>query len=194
MGNIDDLLQKLSPASIAASVEKKYFAFLLAYRIVQNTVSSPAEHDRQLGLFYKGLMAACVSIGGDMDFGIACERARFIIDRIYEHQYGGNYSSAYKDATTGMNGGLHGQFQMIMQHLMDEERQNFIAKCFVEAVDQHDFESKCVLISNFLEKYGRHLGDDIEIGRPEKYAHKYKEIVESYSQALSKNAVMFNSF
>jgi hypothetical protein len=194
MGNVDDLLKKLSPSSIAANVEEKYYSFLLNYRVKHNTVTSPFEHDHQLGKFYKRIMSACVSIGGDMDPAIACERAKSIINRSYSDKFGGNYSSAYKDAKTGMNGGLHGQFQMIMNHLIDEERRNYITKSFVQEVDQHDFEAKCSFIRAFLEKYGQHLGDDIEIGRPEKYAHMYQDIIVSYSRAISNSASLFNSF
>lgn len=194
MGNVDDLLQKLSPSSMATNVEEKYYSFLLDYRAERNTVTSPSEHDRQLGKFYKRIMSACVSIGGDMDPAIACERAKSIIIRVYNDKFGGNYSSAYKDAKTGINGGLHGQFQMIMQHLMDEERRNYITKSFVQEVDEHDFESKCDFIRKFLEKFGQHLGDDIEIGRPEKYAHRYQDIIVSYSRAISNSASLFNSF
>lgn len=194
MGNVDDLLQKLSPSSIAENVEKKYFSFLLNYRTEQNTVTSPSEHDHQLGRFYQSIMSACISIGGEMEPGIAQERAKAIIIRTYNDKFGGNYSSAYKDATTGMNGGLYGQFEMIMHHLIDEERRNFVTRAFVQEVDEHCFEDKCEFIRGFLERYGRHLGDDIEIERPEKYAHRYQDIIVSYSRAISNNAAMFNSF
>jgi len=190
----DTFLAKLSPGNIADKVDKKYHNYLLGYRINSNTITTSKEHDEALGTFMKGLVESCISNGGDINLDHAISKSRLIINQSYERKFRGNYTSAFKDAKSGANGGLHAQFQMLVEHHLYEERELHIQRIFNQYINQHDFDSKCEFIKGFLDKYGKHLGDDIETNRPERYTHRYIEIVRSYVDALSQTSGMFNSF
>ena len=84
-------------------------------------------------------------------------------------------------------------FQIIAEHLTNEARQLYISQLFDRIVEPTEWEGKVEIIRAFFANYGRSLGNDIDTNNPERYAHRFDDIIIAFSNAISQTSGLFNS-
>jgi hypothetical protein len=62
---------------------------------------------------------------------------------------------------------------------------------FDSRVAPNDFEAKVEIIRQFIVRFGAQLGSSVHANRPERYAHDYRPLIESYIQGLQATSSIF---
>ena len=192
MASIENLLSELDERTIAQRIGIPHDEARMRYHLNSNTVRSFDEFTEAIGHYYNYQFTTCVSNGGSLVASEAAGRAKEMIESEY-HRSQGDIVAAYNDAHDGTNGGMRKVLDIITEGLKAESVERYIRDVFDRHVTPNSWEQKVEIIRRFIDRYGVHLSSSIRSDQPERYAHKYEELIRSYVTALKQTSAIFRS-
>ena len=187
---IHGLLNALSEQTIAEQIGIPHDEARVRYAVNSNTVDDFDEYTRALGDYYNYHFTACVSNGGQLTLSEASGRAKELLERDYRRR-NGDIVSAFNDAHDGTNGGLRAQLDIVAEGLKVESVERYIRSAFERYVAPNAWEDKVSIIAELIAHCGPHLGPSIRADQPERYAHKYDDLIRAYVNALQQASSVF---
>lgn len=187
---INYLFSELDERNIAQKVGIKQDTTRMRYSLESNTVDNFNEFSWVIGDFYNYQFTACISQGGKLSAAEASSRAKELIEREYRRR-GSDIVGAYNDAHDGTNGGLRAVLDVIAEGLKTESVERFIRDTFDRYVTPNSWNKKVEMIQQFIDYCGNHLSSSIHRDQPERYAHNYQELIQSYVTALQQTSSIF---
>ncbi len=184
------LISELDERNIAQRNGIKHDTARMRYFLKSNTVNTFNEFNWVIGDFYNYQFTACVSQGGKLSTAEASSRAKELIEREYRRR-GSDIVGAYNDAHDGTNGGLRAVLDVIAEGLKAESVERFIRDTFDRYVTPNSWNKKVEIIRQFIDYCGNHLSSSIRRDQPERYAHNYQELIQSYVTALQQTSSIF---
>ena len=190
MATITTILDALDERSIAQAIGIPHDEARLSYRLQSNTVSDFDEFTHIVGEYVQHHSFRCIASGGRLSRADAGGRAKEILEQAYRRQ-NGDLVTAYNDAHDGTNGGLRHVLDVIAEALKAEAVERYVREVFDRSVAPNAWEEKVRLVDEFLGRYGSNLSTSVQLGRPERYAQNYKELIRSYVDALQRTSSVF---
>jgi hypothetical protein len=190
MGSIDTLLAALDERIIARRIGIPHDEARIRYPLRSNTVCSFDEFSDVIGGYYSYHFTRCVSRGGLLNRAEAASRAKEILEQEYR-RHNGDIVSAFNDAHDGTNGGMRLILDKIAEGLKAEAVRRYTREIFDRHVAPNSWEQKVGIISQFIAHCGVQLSSSIRADQPERYAHKYDELIRSYVEALQRASSVF---
>ncbi len=102
-----------------------------------------------------------------------------IVDRTTQ----GGIEAAYKAGARGLNGGLSGVLDSIRDYFIKDQEDKYFNYTIMEGVDVMDLDDIKALMTQYLQRYGRHLDGD-NLPAPDYLVQKYKEVLKSHAQIV----------
>jgi len=186
---ITSLTTMLEERHIARVIGIPHDEARLRYPLQSNTVGSFEEFTENLANYYNHHHAECLT-GGRFSFSEAASRAKEIVEYEYKRK-GGDIVTAYNDAHDGTNGGMRAILDIIADRLKAESVENYIREVFDRHVAPNSFDAKVALMTEFIAVFGSQLSTSIQLDRPERYAHDYKNLIRAYVTSLQNTSSMF---
>ena len=186
---ITSLTSMLEERHIARVIGIPHDEARLRYPLQSNTVGSFEEFTENLANYYNHHHAECLT-GGRFSFSEAASRAKEIVEYEYKRK-GGDIVTAYNDAHDGTNGGMRAILDIIADRLKAESVENYIREVFDRHVAPNSFDAKVALMTEFIAVFGSQLSTSIQLDRPERYAHDYKNLIRAYVTSLQNTSSMF---
>ena len=190
MATIGTILEALDERNIAQAIGIPHDEARLSYRLHSNTISSFDAFTEIIGEYVQHHSSRCIAAGGRLSRSEAAGRAKEILERAYGRR-NGDLITAYNDAHDGTNGGLRQVLDTIAEALKAEAVERYVRDVFDRCVAPNAWEEKVRLVEEFLGRYGPSLGSSVQLGRPERYAQSYKELIRSYVEALQRTSSVF---
>jgi len=190
MASVNSLISELDERNIAQRIGIKHDEARMRYSLSSNTVGSFEEFNRTIGNFLNHQVSTCISHGGSLSVGHAASWAKELVDREYRRR-GSDIVGAYNDAHDGTNGGLRAILDVIAEGLKAESVERFIRDAFDRYVTPNSWNKKVEMIRQFIDYCGNHLSSSIRRDQPERYAHNYQELIQSYVTALQQTSSIF---
>jgi len=187
--NITSLIAMLEERHIARVTGIPHDGARMRFHLQSNTVGSFEEFTENLANYYNHHHAECLT-GGRFSFSEAASRAKEIVESEYRRK-GGDIVTAFNDAHDGTNGGMRAILDIIADRLKAESVENYIREVFDRHVAPNSFDAKVVLMTQFVAAFGSQLSTSIQLDRPERYAHDYKNLIRAYVTSLQNTSSMF---
>ena len=191
MASIQSMVSELDERAITQQVSIKHDETRIKYRIDTNTVNSYTEFSDRIGNYCNYHFITCVSNGGALSESDAASRAKKLLEQEYRRNGRGDIVAAYNDARDGTNGGLRRVLDIIAEGLKSEAVDNYVTDVFDRYIEPNSWEQKVDMIRQFIAHCGVSLSRDIQTDKPERYASNYKELINSYVQALRQTSSIF---
>jgi hypothetical protein len=156
-------------------------------RLDRNTVPDFHAFEALIGNTVDTVHTSCVSHGGNLPWDDAVGRAKEYLEH-HHRRHGGTIVSAYNDAHDGTNGGAMGVVNIIVDSMKNEAIERYIRAVFDREIGPHSWPDKVEIMRQFLAECGPHLSSSVDLDDPERYAHDYQEIIQSYVAALQRSA------
>ncbi|GEM_PF-2413167 len=111
------------------------------------------------------------------------EFVRGTVWEMLEKDYRGGAQAAYVAAAKGLNGGLPGVLDSIRDWFLKDQEERYFNHTVMECVDVMDLEDIETLMSQYLERYGRHL-DGNNMPSAKYLVMRYREIIRAHAQVV----------
>ena len=190
MSKIKELLHALDDQTIAQVIGKDHDNAREAYRPERREFTDINQFFEQIGDCYNSLYTTCVSHGGYLSPAVAIGKAKEILTQHYRREKG-NFITAYNDAKSGTNHGLHGIFDLISDSIKAESIEHYMRQVFDQLVTPNSWEEKVEIIREFIVECGLHLSGDIKADHPEQYANNYEDLIRTYVETLRSTSRIF---
>jgi len=190
MAAIDNLMAELDERRLARLIGAPHDNARVRYTLRKNTVDSFDKYAEVLGNYYNHHFSTCVSPGGTLTRAEAVGRAKGIIEREYRRR-NGDIVSAYNDAESGTNGGMRSQLDLVCEALKGDSIDHVVRQAFDTFVRPNAWPEKVTIIRQVISRFGTMLGPSIQADQAERYAHDYRNLVQSLVQALQRTSSMF---
>ena len=95
----------------------------------------------------------------------------------------GGIEAAYKAASRGINGGLSGVLDSIRDYFVKDQEEKYFNYTIMESVDVMDLDDIKTLMTQYLQRYGRHLDGD-NLPSADYLVQKYREVLKSHAQIV----------
>lgn len=184
------LIDELNEHTIAQKVAIPHDEQRLRYRLDHNTVTDFDEFTQIIGGYYNHHFSHCFSSGGRLDPAEAASRAKALLEREYRRQ-NGDIVTAFNDAHLGTNGGLRSILDKIADGLKVQAVENYVRDVFDRHVAPSAWEQKVTIIRQFMAHCGNLLPSTFQTDQPERYAHNYQELIQSYLNGLKTTSSIF---
>ena len=102
---------------------------------------------------------------------------------ILERTNKGGIEAAYKSASRGINGGLSGVIDSIRDHFIKDQEEKYFNYTLMEGVDVMDLNDIKALMSQYLQRYGRHIDGD-SLPSADFLVPKFREVLQSHAQIV----------
>ncbi len=183
MVNINDLLNEISETNITRRIAIAHDEARISYQLRSNTVMSFKEFSDIIGDYYNYHFIRCISNGGSLSNHEATSRAKELLEQQYRRR-NGDIVTAYNDAHDGTNSGLRGILDMIAEGLKAEAVSRYIRDIFDRMIAPNSWTDKVEIIRQFIEHVNIPLSLQIQNDQPERYAHNYTELIQTYVDGL----------
>jgi len=190
MAAIDNLMAELDERRTAQLIGVPHDSARARYPLRKNTVESFDEYEATIGDYLNRQFSECVTRGGSLPRSEAASRAKEILERDYRRR-NGDIVSAYNDAHDGTNGGLRAQLDVICDALKNESLERYVRDVFDRHVRPNAWPEKVALLRSLIARFGNFLGPSIQADQAERFAHDYRNLVQSVVQALQRTSSMF---
>jgi len=190
MAKIDVLLSALNERAIAQNVAIEHDQTRAEYRNYSITVETYAEFERIITDYCGHHYNKCLAKGGRLDSAQASSIAKTEIENVYKKR-NGNLSSAFDDATYGINGGMRYILDIIADGLKTQAIENYTRSVFDRIVAPVDWDQKVEIIRQFIDRCGTNLHDSIDSHNPARYAQNYNELIRAYVDSLKNVSSIF---
>ena len=190
MATIDSLLSALDEGTIAQRVGIPHDEARIRYHLASNTVSDFEEFSTIIGDYYNYHFTRCVSHGGMLAPSEACSGAKELLDNAYRRRRG-DIVSAFNDAHDGTNGGMRVILDMLADGLKAKGVERYVRDAFDRHVAPNSWEQRIDMMQQFISQYGHVLSSSIRAGQPERYAHDYSELINSFVEGLRQTSSIF---
>ena len=189
MAMINSILAALDERHIAQQVGLHHDEVRMSYRLDRNTVRSFDEFSAILA-DYLNYHFAATSNGGTLPRHQAASQAKQYVEREYR-RHDSDIVGAFNDARDGTNGGMRAILDTIAQALKSEAIEQYVRDVFDRHVAPSDWDTKMEIIRQFIAQSGPNLASSIRADQPERYAHNYQELIQSYARAIQSTAANF---
>jgi len=186
MTDIDALVNAVKDTALAREVWLVHDEARARYRLDFNTVNNFRSFEDEIAKYYNYHYCKCVSNGG-LSRTEALGRAKELLEREYRRRRS-DIVGAFNDSRDGTNGGLRSAVDAIAEGLKLECTERFVLDQFDSRIPPDDFEAKVSIIRQFIARFGDQLGDSIQLNRPERYAHDYRDIIRAYVANLDQTS------
>lgn len=183
MNELECILRALDERELTLAVGKKHDETRMRYPLASLTVSGYAEFERAIGDYYAYHFSVCVASGAKLPEYEAKQRAKQLIEEEYR-RHGQSTNQACADAMDGVNGGMRRILDIICDGLKRESQGNYVEQIFDTYVAPNSFDDQVEIIGQLMQRFSTILPRSVVEGRPEKYAHNYKQFVRVINDAL----------
>jgi len=190
MAAIDNLMAELDERRLVQLVGGSHDHARVRFSLRKNTVDSFDEYEAVISEYLNMQYTSSVTRGGSLSRAEACSRAKEILEREYRRR-GGDIVSAYNDAHDGTNGGLRAQLDIICDFVKNESLERYVRDAFDRHVQPSEWPEKVAMIRSLITRFGSMLGPSIQPDQPERYAHDYRNLVQSLVQAMQRTSAQF---
>ena len=190
MTTVESLLNAIDERTIAQREAIRHDEARMSYHLQSNTVHSFEEFSLTIGDYYNHHYGACLSNGGRLSSSQAEGRAKEVLEQQYRKR-NGDIVTAFNDCHDGTNGGLRVVLDLISEQLKAEGVHHYIRAAFDHYVSPASWAEKVAIMRQFLDQCGAYLSSSICLNQPERYAHNYNELIQSYTQALQQSSSVF---
>jgi hypothetical protein len=187
MNELERILRALDERELARAVGKKHDDARSRYPLGNPAINDYADFERIIGDYYAYHFSACVGAGAKLPDYEAKQRAKQILEEEYRQQ-GQSINHACEDAMHGVNGGIRRVVDLLCEALKRENQANYIEQIFDTYVAPNSFDQKLELIRQLIQRFATILPRSVVEGRPEQYAHNYKQLVRAINEGLRRVA------
>ena len=187
---LDSLVHALQEDTIAKRVGIPHDEARVRYRLNANTVSNWRDFENAIADYYAYHYAACVVAGARLSREEAAGRAKELIEQGYRRRRG-DIATAYADARDGTNGGLRAILDLLADGMKEESVMRYVRHQFDTHIEPVDFDAKVAIVGEFFREFGRQLPVSVDLNRPSRYCHNYRELVEGLVQGLRESSAVF---
>ncbi len=190
MQTIRSILADLDERTVARRIGIPHDEARMAYPLGANTVSSFDEFRNLIADYCNYHITRCVSRGGHLTGGQAYGKAKELLEQEYRKR-NGDIVSAFNDAQDGTNGGMRVVLDTIAEGLKAEATERYVSDLFDRYIAPNSWEQKVEIIRQFITYCGHVLADAVARSQPERYAHDYSDLIQSYVEGLKRTSAMF---
>jgi len=190
MAAIDELVYSLLETTVARNVTNAHDEARGRYLLPSNTVRDWPSFEDTIADYHGYHYARCVGQGGRLSRTEALGQAKEILEREYRRRRS-DIAGAFADARDGTNSGLRGVLDVQADGIKADSVRHYATAQFDSRVAPNDFEAKVEIIRQFIVRFGAQLGSSVHANRPERYAHDYRPLIESYIQGLQATSSIF---
>ena len=190
MTTVESLLNAIDERTIAQREAIRHDEARMSYHLQSNTVRTFEEFSRIIGDYYNHHYTTCISNGGRLSGSQAEGRAKEILEQQYRKR-GGDIVTVFNDCREGTNGGLRAVLDLISESIKTEGVQRYIRAAFDHYVSPASWDDKVAIMSQFIDRCGAYLSSSISRNQPERYAHNYNELIQTYANALQQSSSVF---
>ena len=197
---IGKMLDRLDAEHIARAVSDDHYNARATYSgHSKNTVADHAEFSHVICDYYRHhfsltIVRSVTLRGGTVslpDHWVSSEAWR-LVDQSYR-DYGG-YEGAYRNARSGVAGGMHGVLNGIADMLRSQQEQQYIKHVLHTSVDPMDFEGKVELVRQYLDRFGGYLSPDERACSPADLARNFEDFIEDSARKISEMRRMIKHY
>lgn len=180
-------LLRLSERSIAQDIGLAHDEARMLFRTERNTARDEREAQDIIANYVNHHHTRAIAHGGTLSRADALGLAREILSQHYRRQ-NGTADTALNDAVDGTNGGLRYVLDVLADGLKSQAIERHVAEIFDQEVAPSSWEDKVELIRQLMAECGHLLSSSIRRDQPERYAHNYQELIQSYVSGLQRTA------
>ncbi len=189
MARIDSLLAELDERHIAQRVALRHDEARMRFPLQRNTVDTFDEFSRLISDYCSSHLQAVLN-GAVLPRVEAASEAKELLEQEYRRK-GGDIVAAFNDAHDGTNGGMRVVLDVIAEGLKARSVERHIRDVFDRHVAPNDWDTKVEIIRQFIAQCGANMASSIRPDQPERYAHDYRELIESYVESLRRTSSVF---
>ncbi|MEM1355028.1 MAG: hypothetical protein AAGH88_09105 [Planctomycetota bacterium] len=183
MPSILALLDAISEAKITERVTSRFDEARIRFPLQSNLVGDYDAFARLIAAYANHLYQHCVTPGAMLSRGEAESVAKEWLERSLRRGEG-NIASLYRDASDGLNGGVLGIIERMTSSAKSQATERYIRHVFDTQVAPHSWADRVEIIRQFISECGSRFGGEIDHRHPERYAHDYTSLVQSYADGL----------
>ena len=189
----DTVIGMISESALAQKLHIPIDSARSSFILEKSTVASWEEFDKTVVAFYIHLQRyLSPNAIESLDHQEAKTKALALLERTFRNH--GGHQQALAQSIDGTRGGLHSVLNIITEQFKSEQQANYIQRVFTDALSPLDWDGRVDFMRAALGRLAPCLPDEIRTQSPERFAHDYEVIVQTFVQSLDKVNQLFRTF